>query len=137
MSEEDPKPASWHRNPFAPFKQEILEKIIAPKIVEIINLGATKSKADLLMKFKDAHQSGISMTTFDEWLSELGITFERVTKVNLPAGMTEPVKRQKMILNPQSKNEIDNDPVVNEIVQELEGNSQNAFRSGIVSRPSK
>ena len=95
---EEPKPQSWHRNPFAPFKQEILSTVILPKIMFLLEAGETKSKGDLLMRFKETYESGVSMTTFDEWLSDLGITFERVTKVNLPMGMTKPVKRQKMVV---------------------------------------
>jgi hypothetical protein len=56
-------------------------------------------------------------------LSELGITFERVTKVNLPMGMTKPVKRQKMVL--KSKEETpqveESDEIADEVTRELLG----------------
>lgn len=123
VSEEDPKPQSWHRNPFAPFKQEILSLVIMPKIMFLLEAGEVKSKGDLLMRFKETYESGVSMTTFDEWLSELGITFERVTKVNLPMGMTKPVKRQKMVL--KSKEETpqveESDEIADEVTRELLG----------------
>ena len=123
VNEEDPKPQSWHRNPFAPFKQEILSLVIMPKIMFLLEAGEVKSKGDLLMRFKETYESGVSMTTFDEWLSELGITFERVTKVNLPMGMTKPVKRQKMVL--KSKEETpqveESDEIADEVTRELLG----------------
>ena len=119
---EEPKPQSWHRNPFAPFKQEILSTIILPKIVFLLEASEVKSKGDLLSRFKDTYESGVSMTTFDEWLSELGITFERVTKVNLPMGMTKPVKRQKMVLKSKEETphiEEESDELADEVTREL------------------
>lgn len=119
---EEPKPQSWHRNPFAPFKQEILSTVILPKIVFLLEASEVKSKGDLLSRFKDTYESGVSMTTFDEWLSELGITFERVTKVNLPMGMTKPVKRQKMVLKSKEETphiEEESDELADEVTREL------------------
>lgn len=121
---EEPKPQSWHRNPFAPFKQEILSTVILPKIVFLLEASEVKSKGDLLSRFKDTYESGVSMTTFDEWLSELGITFERVTKVNLPVGMTKPVKRQKMVLKSKEETphiEEESDELADEVTKELLG----------------
>lgn len=121
---EEPKPQSWHRNPFAPFKQEILSTVILPKIVFLLEASEVKSKGDLLSRFKDTYESGVSMTTFDEWLSELGITFERVTKVNLPMGMTKPVKRQKMVLKSKEETphiEEESDELADEVTRELLG----------------
>lgn len=121
---EEPKPQSWHRNPFAPFKQEILSTVILPKIVFLLEASEVKSKGDLLSRFKDTYESGVSMTTFDEWLSELGITFERVTKVNLPMGMTKPVKRQKMVLKSKEETphiEEESDELADEVTKELLG----------------
>tara|TARA_Y100001938_G_C8060236_1_gene416792 strand:- start:913 stop:1293 length:381 start_codon:yes stop_codon:yes gene_type:complete len=121
---EEPKPQSWHRNPFAPFKQEILSTVILPKIMFLLEAGEIKSKGDLLMRFKETYESGVSMTTFDEWLSDLGITFERVTKVNLPMGMTKPVKRQKMVLKSKEETphvEEESDELADEVTRELLG----------------
>lgn len=117
---EETKPQSWHRNPFAPFKQEILSSVILPKIVFLLESSEVKSKGELLARFKETYESGVSMTTFDEWLSDLGITFERVTKVNLPMGMTKPVKRQKMILTEKQETVEEEDEIVKEMMSELQ-----------------
>ena len=93
--EEEVKASTWHRNPFGPFKDEILSQIILPKILNLLDDGTVSSKTDLLSKFKETHNATISMTTFDEWLSSLGIKFERVTQVKLPKGMTRPIERQE------------------------------------------
>ena len=93
--EEEVKASTWHRNPFGPFKDEILSQIILPKILNLLDDGTVSSKTDLLSKFKETHNATISMTTFDEWLSSLGIKFDRVTQVKLPKGMTRPIERQE------------------------------------------
>tara|TARA_R100001463_G_scaffold39011_3_gene83716 strand:- start:2571 stop:2948 length:378 start_codon:yes stop_codon:yes gene_type:complete len=122
MSEESeetkaPPKHSWSRNPFAPFRIEILQLVIYPKILELVEREDVKSKTDLLIRFKEAHNSGVSMTTFDEWLSDLGITFERVTKVNLPEGMKKPVIKQRVI-RAQQEQEASTD-IEDEVFKEL------------------
>ena len=122
----DPTPAQWHRNAFAPFKKEILTLVIYPKVVEVIHQGHIKSKSDLLIKFKETYDSHVSMTTFDDWLSDLGITFERVTKVNLPSGMTAPIQRQSELVDD------DDDPIVRDVMSNLSPPPSPALPHGII-----
>ncbi len=115
--EETPAKQVWSRNPFAPFRLEILQLVIYPKILELVEMDDVKSKTDLLLRFKETHNSGVSMTTFDEWLSDLGITFERVTKVNLPEGMRKPVIKQRVIRAQQET--VDSNDIEDEVFKEL------------------
>ena len=73
-------------HPLAPFEQEILEKIVAPKLAHLVQSanGSIDSRTHLLSEFNIEHGTRITMATFSEWCDKLGITFEKRVVVNIP-----------------------------------------------------
>lgn len=71
------------RNQFKDFNEEILQKVIKPKIIETFHKfsDTINSRSDMLAIFNEEHHCSISMGTFSEWLDQLGVKFERTVKV--------------------------------------------------------
>jgi hypothetical protein len=72
------------KHPFTSFCAEILEKIIAPKIMEVVSAEPATSRSDLLRKFNQRYNSQVSTTTFTDWCDQLDVRFETVVKVSIP-----------------------------------------------------
>ena len=81
---EKPKPARKH--PFAPFHEEILAKIIAPRIAQTVAAGGgtVTNRGELHRKFNEQHGTTVSYTTFSDWCEELNIKFETRIHVDIP-----------------------------------------------------
>ena len=71
------------RNQFKDFNEEILQKVIKPKIISTFHKfsDTINSRSDMLAIFNEEHHCSISMGTFSEWLDQLGVKFERTVKV--------------------------------------------------------
>jgi hypothetical protein len=97
------------KHPFTCFYTEILEKIIAPKIMNVVSLEPASSRSDLLRKFNQRYNSQVSTTTFADWCDQLDVRFETVVNVSIPGYRATMATRQPTI--PQKEIE-DNTPVV-------------------------
>lgn len=97
------------KHPFTCFYTEILEKIIAPKIMNVVSLEPASSRSDLLRKFNQRYNSQVSTTTFADWCDQLDVTFETVVNVSIPGYRATMATRQPTI--PQKEIE-DDTPVV-------------------------
>ena len=97
------------KHPFTSFCTEILEKIIAPKIMEVVSEEPATSRSDLLRKFNHKYNSQVSTTTFSDWCDQLDVRFETVVKVSIPGYRATPATRQPTI--PEKEIE-DDSPVV-------------------------
>lgn len=73
-------------HPLIAFEQEILEKIVAPKIAHLVQSanGSIDSRTHLLSEFNTEHGTNITMATFSEWCDKLGIVFEKRVVVKIP-----------------------------------------------------
>ena len=71
------------RNQFKDFNEEILQKVIKPKIIDTFHKfsDTINSRSDMLAIFNEEHHCSISRGTFSEWLDQLGVKFERTVKV--------------------------------------------------------
>ncbi len=97
------------KHPFTSFCAEILEKIIAPKIMEVVSAEPATSRSDLLRKFNQRYNSQVSTTTFTDWCDQLDVRYETVIKVSIPGYRATMATRQPTI--PEKEIE-DDSPVV-------------------------
>ena len=97
------------KHPFTCFYTEILEKIIAPKIMNVVSLEPASSRSDLLRKFNQRYNSQVSTTTFADWCDQLDVRFETVVNVSIPGYRATMATRQPTI--PEKEIE-DDSPVV-------------------------
>jgi len=97
------------KHPFTCFYTEILEKIIAPKIMNVVSLEPASSRSDLLRKFNQRYNSQVSTTTFADWCDQLDVRFETVVNVSIPGYRATMATRQPTI--PEKEIE-DDTPVV-------------------------
>jgi hypothetical protein len=65
-------------NPYEHFEPEIMQLVIGPKLVPLIQNGAHESKAALLLAFNEAYECDVSMSAFNRWLELLGIQAKKV-----------------------------------------------------------
>ena len=105
------------KHPFTSFYSEILEKIIAPKIMEVVSVDPATSRTDLLRKFNQTYNSQVSTTTFTDWCDHLNVTFETMVKVSIPGYRATPATRQPTI--PQKEIEDDMPVVFDEPIRDI------------------
>jgi len=72
-------------NPLLKFRNEILSKVIYPKLYGIIyaNKGNI-SQSELWKVFREEHDCSVSLREFKEWMIELGLEESKVTTWNCP-----------------------------------------------------
>jgi len=85
-TEETKRPVPVRKHPFAPFHEEILAKVIAPRIAETVAQGggSVTNRAELHRKFNEQHGTTVSYSTFSDWCEELDIKFETRIHVEIP-----------------------------------------------------
>ena len=113
------------KHPFTCFYTEILEKIIAPKIMNVVSLEPASSRSDLLRKFNQRYNSQVSTTTFADWCDQLDVRFETVVNVSIPGYRATMATRQPTI--PEKEIEDDKPVVFDEPIRDI---SSNAFQMG-------
>ena len=109
------------KHPFTCFYTEILDKIIAPKIMEVVSIEPATSRSDLLRKFNQRYNSQVSTTTFTDWCDQLDVRFETVVKVSIPGYRATPATRQPTI--PEQEIEDDSPVVFDEPRPDITSNS--------------
>ena len=105
------------KHPFTCFYTEILEKIIAPKIMNVVSLEPASSRSDLLRKFNQRYNSQVSTTTFADWCDQLDVRFETVVNVSIPGYRATMATRQPTI--PQKEIEDDKPVVFDEPIRDI------------------
>lgn len=91
-------------HPLAAFEEEILQKIVAPKISELVGSGMEiSSRTNLLSAFNIKYGTRVTMTTFGEWCDKLGITFEKRVVVSIPG--YKPATREVQPVTQESADE--------------------------------
>ena len=105
------------KHPFTCFYTEILEKIIAPKIMNVVSLEPASSRSDLLRKFNQRYNSQVSTTTFADWCDQLDVRFETVVNVSIPGYRATMATRQPTI--PQKEIEDDTPVVFDEPIRDI------------------
>lgn len=78
------------KNQFKQFTDEILQKIVKPRLQTIYSKYREQihSRVDMLELFNKEFDSHVSMTTLQDWLDALGVKFIRTVKIvglDLPA----------------------------------------------------
>lgn len=91
-------------HPLAAFEEEILQKIVAPKISELVGSGMEiSSRTNLLSAFNIKYGTRVTMATFGEWCDKLGITFEKRVVVSIPG--YKPATREVQPVTQESADE--------------------------------
>lgn len=90
--ETPPKRAKGHV--FAPFHDEILRTVVAPKIAAAVEMAGPDlmSRAQLLQVFNETNECSVAASTFAEWCDTLGVSFERRLVVEIPGFRRETAK---------------------------------------------
>lgn len=70
------------RHPYAPFVDEIVQFIIQPRLVRLLQEHEFESKTELLKAFRKETNSSVSQALFDKWLGQLGIRFRKAMIVD-------------------------------------------------------
>ena len=72
-------------NPLLKFRDEILQKIVYPKLYGIIyaNKGDI-SQTELWKEFREKNDCSVSLREFKEWMNDLGLQESKVTTWNCP-----------------------------------------------------
>jgi len=98
----EPDPVS--RSPYAPFEQEIIDRIIKPRIIAAIRSGGVDSIADLTRIWRETFSCRVSETTIRHWLDLSGLKFHRTVMVEgldaVPASM-DPAP-EPLVLDPDT-----------------------------------
>lgn len=94
---EDRVPKGEKRGRFHHFEDEIVEKVIRPKIIEAIRLGQPRNKTELLERFRElTGYENCTLHTISEWMEKCGFRIERKMEITveveedaLPEGVKE------------------------------------------------
>tara|TARA_R100000655_G_C2985430_1_gene192356 strand:- start:587 stop:937 length:351 start_codon:yes stop_codon:yes gene_type:complete len=91
-------------NPLLKFREEILEKVIYPKVYGILfDKGNNLTPTQLWKDFREKHECSVSLKEFKEWLSIMKLHQEQVTTWNIdvpvPNDVTHPTQYQDSFLN--------------------------------------
>ena len=74
-------------NPLLKFRDDILRKIIYPKLYGIIfEHKGDISQSNLWKEFREKHDCSVSLREFKEWMNDLGLQESKVTSWNCPEG---------------------------------------------------
>ena len=87
-------------NPLLKFREEILEKVIYPKIYGILfDKGNNLTTNKLWKEFREKHDCSVSLKEFKEWLVILELSQEQVTTWNIdmpvPNDVPQPTPTQQ------------------------------------------
>jgi len=75
---------SMASNPLLKFREEILEKVIYPKVYGILfDKGNNITPTQLWKEFREKHECSVSLKEFKEWLIVMGLNQEQVTTWNI------------------------------------------------------
>lgn len=88
------------KNPLKAFEEEIMQKVIAPKIMETVQAHGPEisSKLKLAEFFREDHGVEVSDSALSKWMSLCGFKVQQQTVVNHPEmyiaqGFEDPVDR--------------------------------------------
>tara|TARA_R100000664_G_scaffold31881_1_gene46005 strand:- start:2193 stop:2573 length:381 start_codon:yes stop_codon:yes gene_type:complete len=71
-------------NPLLKFRNEILEKVVYPKVYGILfDKGNNITPTQLWKEFREKHECSVSLKEFKEWLNVMGLNQEQVTTWNI------------------------------------------------------
>lgn len=73
-----------HKSRYAWCEDEILRKVIGPKIQAIHHRAS--SKTELCALFNEEYDANISLSILDDWLGKLGYQVQRTTTIIAPPG---------------------------------------------------
>lgn len=83
---DDRVPTRSNRNRFACFEDEIVEKIIRPKLVEAIRQRQPRNKSELLEAFREVTgYENCTLHTLTEWMEKCGFKIERKMQITVEA----------------------------------------------------
>ena len=75
---------SMASNPLLKFRNEILEKVVYPKVYGILfDKGNNITPTQLWKEFRKKHDCSVSFKEFKEWLNIMGLNQEQVTTWNI------------------------------------------------------
>ena len=75
---------SMASNPLLKFRNEILEKVVYPKVYGILfDKGNNITPTQLWKEFREKHECSVSLKEFKEWLNVMGLNQEQVTTWNI------------------------------------------------------
>lgn len=105
------KPVS--RNAFTAFEDEILQKVVLPKIAAVLAAHPKiEGKGGFIREFRKACQCRVSQGTMDAWLKKLGISFKRQVTVDFPENVQMTFEEiYKAQQKKEKKNGLDGHPV--------------------------
>ncbi len=90
-SEPSPKiPISINKGPLAVFYPAIIEQVIRPAILSVIQQAPATSKGALWKSFRELTGASVCYPVFNQWLHDAGISFERAITVNINGSQPEP-----------------------------------------------
>lgn len=75
------------KGPYHKFYPAIIERVIKPAILSIIEEFSVTSKHGLWKEFRDKTDVAVSEIMFSRWLNDSGITFERTISVSINGGL--------------------------------------------------
>ena len=91
MSEPSPKiPISISKGPLAVFYPDIIEMVIRPVILAVIEQAPATGKGALWKSFRKITGASVCYPVFNQWLHDAGISFERAITVNINGSEPQP-----------------------------------------------
>jgi hypothetical protein len=82
---EDRVPKGTGRNRFGHFEDEIIDKVIRPKLLTAIKDGQPRNKTELLQKFREiTGYENCTLHTLSEWMEKCGFQVQRKMTIVAP-----------------------------------------------------
>jgi len=76
-------------NPLLKFRDEILSKVVYPKLYGILTMNKGDiSINDLWKEFRKSFECSVSLREFKEWCGEMGLHQEQVIRWDIPENVT-------------------------------------------------
>ncbi len=95
-------------NPLLKFRDEILDKVIYPKLYGILySEKGNFSTRELWQQFRKKHECSVSLREFKEWLVVMGLEPQQVTTWNIPAPTLQEIEESNYQLMKVEENTVD------------------------------
>lgn len=87
---EDRVPKASGRNRFSHFEDEIIEKVIRPRLLTAIRDGQPRNKTELLEKFREiTGYENCTLHTLSEWMEKCGFRIRHRMHIEAPSAEVE------------------------------------------------